>query len=64
MSRQRGMIYKKPNSLIYTGFFKSLPQTMQGYFEQLQYQEKKIALNMLNKMINETDMDTAITAFL
>ena len=57
------LLAKKPNSLTYTGFFKSLPQTMQGYFEQLQYQEKKIALNMLNRMVNETDIDTAITSF-
>jgi transposase len=57
------LLAKRPNSFMYTGFFKELPQTIQGYFGQLQYQEKKIALNTLDKMINETDLDTAITAF-
>ena len=36
---------------------------MQKYFIQLEYQEKKNALNTLNKMIKGTDMDTAVKAF-
>ena len=57
------LMAKRPNSFMFTGFFKELPQTIQAYFEQLEYQEKKIALNMLNRMVTDTDMDTAITAF-
>lgn len=58
-----GLIAQRPTSLKYTGFFKDLPQTIQEYFEQLKYQEKKTALTALSNMIKETDMDTAITGF-
>jgi transposase len=57
------LMAKRPNSFIFTGFFKELPQTVQTYFEQLEYQEKKTALNMLNRMVTDTDIDTAITVF-
>jgi transposase len=57
------LMAKRPNSFMFTGFFKELPHTIQRYFERLQYLEKKMALNALNRMITETDMDTAITAF-
>jgi hypothetical protein len=54
---------KRPTSFMFTGFFKELPQTIQAYFEQLEYQEKKAALNVLNKMVTDSDLDTSITAF-
>jgi transposase len=57
------LMAKRPNSFMFTGFFKELPQTIQAYFEQLEYQEKKIALNVLNKMVTGSDLDTSITAF-
>lgn len=57
------LMAKKPNSLMFTGFFKELPQTVQGYFEQLEYQEKKIALNILHRMVTDSDLDTSLTAF-
>ena len=57
------LMTKRPNSFMFTGFFKGLPQTIQAYFEQLKYQEKKIALTILNRMITEAGMDTAIIAF-
>lgn len=57
------LMAKRPTSFMCTGFFQQLPQTVQEYFRQLEYQEKKIALNILNRMTNETDIDTAITAF-
>ena len=54
---------KRPNSLTFTGFFKELPQTIKTYFEQLEYQEKKVVLTILNRMVKDTDIETAITAF-
>ena len=57
------LMAKRPNSVMFTGFFKELPQTIQAYFEQLEYQEKKIALNMLNRMVTGSDLDTSVTAF-
>jgi len=57
------LIAKRPKSFMFTGFFKELPQTIKRYFEQLEYQEKKVALTTFNKMITNTDIETAITAF-
>lgn len=57
------VVAKRPTALAYTGFFKELPQTVQEYFRELAYQEKKASFNMLHKMIEETDKDTAFTAF-
>jgi transposase len=58
-----GLIAKRPTSLKYTNFFKGLPQTIQEYFTELEYQEKKKALKLLDNMITETDLDTAVTGF-
>lgn len=58
-----GLIAKRPTSLKYTNFFKELPQTVRAYFEELEYQEKKKALNLLDIMISDTDLDTAVTGF-
>lgn len=57
------LIAQRPTSLKYTGFFKQLPQSIQQYFENLKYQEKKMALKLLNSMITDTDIDTALTSF-
>ena len=57
------LMAKRPNSFMFTGFFKELPQTIQTYFQHLEYQEKKMALNMFNRMVTDTDMNTAITGF-
>ncbi len=57
------LMAKRPNSFMFTGFFKELPQTIQAYFEQLEYQEKKSALNVLNKMVTDTDIETSVAAF-
>jgi hypothetical protein len=57
------LMAKRPNSFMFTGFFKELPQTIKNYFEQLEYQEKKMVLAIFNRMVTDTDIDTAITAF-
>lgn len=57
------LIAQRPTSLKYTEFFKQLPQTVQEYFDSLEYQKKKKALIALNSMILDTDIDTAVTSF-
>lgn len=57
------LMAKRPTALKYTGFYRELPQSLQGYFEQCEYQEKKLGLNILIKMLETTDLDTASIAF-
>ena len=54
---------KRSTALKYTGFFKELPETLRGYFEKCEYQERKAALTVLTKMIAHTDIETAQSAF-
>lgn len=55
---------KRPNALKYTGFYRELPDPWQDYFNNLDYAEKKKSLNLLVRMITETDMDTATICLL
>lgn len=55
---------KRPNALKYTGFYHELPDPWQEYLKDLDYAEKKKSLNLLVKMITETDMDTATICLL
>lgn len=57
------LIAKRPTALVYTGFFKELPQTLQEYFEECDYQQKKAALNIFARITEQTDIDTASVAF-
>jgi hypothetical protein len=57
------LMAKRPTALKYTSFFQKLPQTLQGYFETCQYQEKKAALAVLTKMIAHSDITIAQDAF-
>jgi hypothetical protein len=57
------LMAKRPKALKYTGFFKELPQSLQDYFDKCEYQQKKVALNMLVKMVEKTDLQTATIAF-
>lgn len=55
---------KRPNALKYTGFYHELPDPWQEYLANLNYEEKKKSLNLLIRMITETDMDTATICLL
>jgi transposase len=55
---------KRPNALKYTGFYHELPDPWQEYLSDLDYEEKKKSLNLLVRMITETDMDTATICLL
>lgn len=55
---------KRPNALKYTGFYQELPDPWQDYFNNLDYDEKKKSLNLLVRMITETDIDTATICLL
>lgn len=57
------LIAQRPTSLRYTGFFNELPQTVQEYFEQCDYQYKKTALRTFSKMVNNSDIETASIVF-
>jgi hypothetical protein len=55
---------KRPNALKYTGFYRELPDPWQDYFNNLDYAEKKKSLNLLVRMITETDMSPATICLL
>lgn len=57
------LMAKRPTAIKYTGFYRELPQSLQDYFDQCDYQEKKLALNMLAKMLETTDIETAAISF-
>lgn len=57
------LMSKRPTALKYTGFFKKLPQSLQEYFEECEYQQKKAALRILKRMVAEKDLETATKAF-
>lgn len=57
------LMSRRPTALKYSGFFKELPQSLQDYFKACDYQQKKAALSILAKMVEETDLKTAEIAF-
>jgi transposase len=57
------LMAKRPTALKYSGFYKELPESLNQYFERCEYTEKKAALAALVKMIEDTDIKTAIKAF-
>jgi transposase len=50
---------KRPNALKYTAFYRDLPDPWQEYLAAADYDEKKKGLNLLIRILTETDMDTA-----
>jgi len=57
------LMAKRPTALKYTTFFHQLPEILQEYFAQCYYPQKKASLNILRKMVEETDLETATSAF-
>lgn len=57
------LMSKRPTALRYSGFFNELPQGLQEYFTCCSYHEKKAALSLLARMVEETDIKTAQVAF-
>ena len=57
------LMAKRPTALKYTAFFHQLPEILQEYFAQCHYPQKKASLNILRKMVEETDLETATSAF-
>ncbi len=55
---------KRPNALKYSGFYRELPDPWQDYFNNTDYEEKKKSLILLERIITETDMDTATICLL
>jgi len=56
-------ICRKPRALEYTGFYRTLPQNWQDYFEHCDYHEKKEGLRILTQIIQEKGMLTAEETF-
>jgi hypothetical protein len=54
---------KRPTALKYTGFFKELPTTLQDYLSKCEYEQQKVALRLLAKMVKETDITFAAGVF-
>jgi len=57
------LISKRPRALKYSSFFSELPQSVQDYFDRLDYQGKRAALKVMAKMVEDTDISTAQIAF-
>lgn len=57
------LLSRRPTALKYSGFFSELPQSLQEYFQNCDWQQKKAALGLLAKMVAETDLSTATVAF-
>jgi len=57
------LMAKRPTALKYTTFFHQLPEILQDYFNQCHYSQKKASLTTLSKMVEETNLETATSAF-
>lgn len=57
------LMSRRPTALKYTGFFRELPQTLQDYLTVCDYEQKKGALRLLVKMLEQSELDTAVEAF-
>jgi len=57
------LMSRRPTALKYTGFFRELPQTLQDYLTVCDYEQKKGALRLLVKMLEQSELDIAIEAF-
>jgi len=57
------LMAKRPTALKYTGFFKELPMTLQDYLSKCEYEQQKVALRLLAKMVKETDITFAAGVF-
>lgn len=55
---------RRPNALKYTGFYRDLPMPWQEYLAGCDNEDRKKSLNLLNRMLAETDMDTATRCLL
>ena len=58
------LMAKRPNALKYTGFYNKLPDPLKEYFDQCKNAEKNRALKIICRIIQETDLDTAVRAFI
>ena len=52
----------RPNAIKYTGFFQQLPQTLQDYLSECDYEQKKAVLKMLRKMVAGSEIETAVSS--
>ena len=57
------LMAKRPTALKYTGFFKELPTTLQDYLSKCEYEQKKVVLKLLAKMVKEKDLTFAAVVF-
>ena len=50
---------KRPNALKYSGFYRELPDPWQDYLDKCDYEGKKSSLKILQKILEESNMETA-----
>jgi hypothetical protein len=53
---------KRPNALKYSGFYREVPDPWQDYLDACDYDGKKSRLKVLRKILEEGNMDTAISS--
>jgi transposase len=58
------LMAKRPRAIKYTGFFKELPIELQDYLEKCDLTAQKAALQVLSRMVKNSDIGTATHAFI
>lgn len=53
-------LIKRPTALKYTGFYRELPDVWQGYLDNCSYNQKRASLRVLQRILTESDMETAV----
>lgn len=57
------LISRRPTALKYTEFFQKLPDTLRNYLSGCGYEEKKQALKLMGRMLEDVELDKAVEAF-
>lgn len=57
------LLSRRPTALKYTEFFQKLPDTLRDYLSGCGYEEKKQALKLMGKMLEDVELDNAVKAF-
>lgn len=58
------LMAKRPRAIKYTGFFKELPTELQDYLEKCDLTTQKASLQVLSRMVKNSNMATATSVFI
>ncbi len=57
------LMQRRPTALKYTSFYDDMPLDLKNYFEKCDYEEKKVGLKVLSKLLMEMDLEKASEVF-